>query len=267
MSKILLALLMTLAAATSAAGDRSQVFAASTTGELQIDAEGRVAALTLQHKSLGEEVMSAFEDRIRGWRFEPVHDGAQPVPISAKLRLDLLAVREPGEDGLALAIRNVQFLDAPMTNQASAGGSSGPAPVLVRPNYPVSLARLNIGGTVWLAVRIGPEGRVAEAAAEAVELRTERADGVARQRAQARELTRASELAARGWQLPGLDGRTVTIPVRFRISNDRGERWMRIHNVPLEVPAWVVAERGAAVRLSESGEQDSARIRLLSAVN
>ena len=265
MLRILAALLLSVSTTMAIAGDHTQVFAASTRGQLRIDGEGRVAELTLDHKQLGEEVMAAVEQRIRAWRFEPVLVDGRPVSVPARMRLDMLALREPGEDGLTLAIRHVAFFDSEVA--APATDAAAVRPTMPPPAYPAPLVRLNIGGTVWLVVRLGVDGRVVDVASQAVELRTPRADGPAKQQGQARELMRASERAARDWIIPAQAGRVVMIPVKYSVGAARGERWARIHNVPVEPPAWVVAEQGTMVRLSESGQAGSARLRLLSALN
>lgn len=264
MHKFLALLLLCLLATTTSAADRTQVFAASTSGELKIDAEGRVVDLRMKHRQLGDDVMAAVEQRIRDWRFEPVQVDGQPVAVTAWVFLDMLALREPGGDGLTLAFRHVRFQE-PQPEEAIRA-------VLERrkmgsTTYPASLARLGVGGTVWLSLRVDAEGRVADVASLAVELRTERADSPAAQRAQARELTRASERGARNWVLPDSAGTTVMVPIHFTMDSNRGERWARVHNVPIEPPAWVIAEQAATVRLSESGERSSERIRLLSVLN
>lgn len=267
MPKILLALILSLSVGPALANGDPQVFAASTSGQLKIDGEGRVVALTLDRKSLGDDVMDAVEARVRSWRFEPVVEAGQPVQVDARLRLDMLALRERETEGLTLAIRHVQFFDAPSDASAATGTPARGQPRLQRPVYPMAAARAWIGGTVWLAVKVGDEGQVAEVATEAAELRTDRADGSAGHRGLALEFARAAERAARNWKLPGYAGQVVTVPVAFRVGTDRGERWIRVHDVPFDVPAWVVAERGAIVRLGENGEKDSARFQLLSAVN
>ena len=142
MSKFVPSLLLSLLLSLSApafAGE-AQVFAASTRGELLIDADGRVAELTLDRKGLGDEVMAAVEARVRSWRFEPVVEAGQPVGLKATLRLDMLAMRESETDGLTLAIRHVQFLDPPAPGKTGPGASVH-APKLQRPSYPKTAAR------------------------------------------------------------------------------------------------------------------------------
>ena len=56
---------------------------ASTTGELVVDAEGRVVSVKLDHKDLGAERMSGFERQIRAWRFEPVIEDGKAVSARA----------------------------------------------------------------------------------------------------------------------------------------------------------------------------------------
>ena len=265
MRKLFAVLLLSLSASLACAGDRTQVFEASTSGELLIDAEGRVAQLTVDRKQLGDEVMAAVEQRIRSWRFEPMLVDGKPAPVQARMRLNMLAERVPGQSGLTLAIRHVQFFDRERPAPGTEGGPA--APTMQPPTYPQPLVRLNIGAMVLVAIRLDAEGRVVDAASQSVELRTERADGPSVQQSHARALMRATERAARDWIIPAHAGETVVIPVKYSVGVDRGQRWQRIHSVPVEPPAWVVAEHGALVRLSEGGEAGSDRFRLLSAIN
>src|SRR5690349_17445880 len=123
MPKILAALLLSLAAMVVHAQDRTQVFSATTSGDLLIDADGRVAELDLHRKQLGDEVMAAIELRIREWRFQPVQVDGRPTPIRVRLQLDMLALREPGATGVTLAIRGVRFFDERIPVAVSGAGA------------------------------------------------------------------------------------------------------------------------------------------------
>jgi hypothetical protein len=265
MRKLVAVLLLSLSATLACATERPQVFEASTTGDLLIDAEGRVAELAVDRKELGDEVMAAVEQRIRSWRFEPMLVDGRPTAMRGRMRLNLLAERVPGEDGLTLAIRHVHFFDADRPEYEAKAGVA--PPTMTPPMYPQPLVRLNVGAMVLVAIRLDDAGRVVDAASQSVELRTERADAPSVQQSHARALMRATERAARDWIIPAHAGEMVVIPVKFTVGVDRGRRWQRIHDVPVDPPAWVLAEQGEMVRLSEGGEAGSSRIQLRSAIN
>lgn len=236
------------AAAASADPAGSHYYTASTTGELVIDAEGRVAELDLDYRRLGDDAMDAVADVVRGWRFDPVNgaDGT-PVAVRGRMAIDLLAVHQPGEDGLDIAIRSVRFL-------ATGDGPRDPALptaiALAPPRYPEANIRAGVGGLVMLSVLLDDAGAVREVASDRVYLHGDGSEGAAALRGHVTRFVNAATQAARGWTF-GPDGaRFVMVPVRFQPSWFTDERWTRTRVFALATPAWLrEARAGETARM------------------
>lgn len=245
-------MLFGLASGPVSASDAREVYTASTSGELVIDTEGRVAELKLERKTLGEEVMQGFEDEIRSWRFEPVLRDGTPVRAKAHMSLHLVVIRKPGVDGLRLGFESVQF-NEPEQRKSDERMSRGLTP----PRYPRDAMERGIGARVNLLLLLDEAGHVTDAAAESVHLLGEDIGGSPARHA--RYFIRAAEQAAADWQIKGIEGRRVVVPVRFSAQGDAGVRWVRTRGVDIEVPGWVAAERAAGeiIALGDNGGQSS----------
>lgn len=250
-----------------------QAFNAATTGELVVDADGRVVSVELDHKQLGAKAMDAFEQRILSWRFEPVIVDGRAVPARARVHLDMLAKAMPGTEGLQLEIRQAWFSEPPDAKKpkefgeeaavdSSTDGDSGLSP----PQYPLAPLMEGAGGTVWLLVRVGADGEVTEVGTRAAELRTVFTFTPRRQKHHMRAFALAAEQAAKGWKLPGCKNMVVIVPVKFVMPGDDGRKWVRVQEVELETPVFGANDE-AVLRLSESGDSGSDRFRLLTALN
>ena len=244
--------------APALAADEPEVYSASTTGEITVDVEGRVTALVLDHKELGADVMRAFEDKVRGWQFEPVLRDGAPVPAKARMTLELLLVRQVGVENLGIAFEDVQFFD-PVERKVAEGVSASLAP----PRYPEESLRSGIGARVSLVLKLDADGRVIDVAAQEVNLLGEES-GHQRDR-HAREFTRAAVRAASEWRIPGVEGGLVVVPAMFVPQYMDGKRWVRTHGVVVDVPAWVVAERASrkALALGSGGAKPSDQWKLV----
>lgn len=251
-------LLLGLASGPANASDEREVYTASTTGEVVIDTEGRVAELSLDRKTLGEEVMQGFEDEIRTWRFEPVLRDGSPVRAKAHMALHLAVIRKPGVEGLRLGFESVQF-NEPAQRESDEKMSRGLTP----PRYPRDAMQRGIGARVNLLLLLDESGHVSDAAAESVHLLGDDIGGSPVRHA--RYFSRAAEQAAAGWQIKGVEGRRVVVPVRFSAQGDAGIRWVRTRGIDIEVPGWVAAERasGEIIALGDNGGQSSEGWKLL----
>ncbi|TNJ33059.1 energy transducer TonB [Arenimonas terrae] len=248
----------------AAAAPDLEIYTAGTTGELTIDAEGRVVDLSLDRKKLGDEVMQGFEQQIRTWRFEPIVEDGRPVRAKAYMSLRLLAIRQPGVDGIRLAFESVRFRDPPAGDE---GVDEAISDSLAPPRYPTPQVKQGIGAQVVLMLRLDEQGRVAEVATESVDLF---GNDVGRRPGQhAASFQQASEKAAAEWRIPRFSGQVVSVPVRYSTMSARGERWMRTRSVPVDVPAWVELERSSAgvVSLGPDGSRSSERWKLLTSLD
>lgn len=271
MPKSLIALLLALLTGPASA-EEPRIYAAYTTGELVVDAEGRVASVTLDHKDLGAKVMAAFEEKIRAWRFEPVITEGRAAEARARMHLGLL-VREKTEDtAVTLEVRAVRFSDLPDSRQVVATGTDalGAKAAGLRmppPIYPGSPRRAGVGATLWLLVRVGADGRVEKVGTQAADLMSLEAITPEWQKSHLQQFVDAAVKATRKWRLPGFAGTDVRVPMTFPLHGDDRRRWVPIVPMPVEVPPWVVLCENDAIPLNGSGKPSSARFRLLSAIN
>lgn len=271
MPKCLIALLLALLAG-SALAEEPRIYAAYTTGELVVDAEGRVTSVTLDHKDLGAKVMAAFEQKIRAWRFEPVITDGRPAEARARMSLGLL-VRERTEDtAVTLEVRAVSFRDPPDPGQVEATGidALGAKAVGLRlppPIFPGSPRRAGVGATLWLLVKVGADGRVEKMGLQAAELMSLETITPEWQDSHLQQFVAAAEKATRKWRLPAFAGVDVRVPMTFPLPGDDRRRWVPIVQVPVDVPAWVELCKNDAIPYSGSGEPGSARFQLLSELN
>jgi hypothetical protein len=271
MPKRLIALLLALLAGPVFA-EEPRLYSAYTTGELVVDAEGRVASVTLDHKDLGAKVMAAFEEKIRAWRFEPVVTEGRAAEARARMHLGLL-VRERTEDtAVTLEVRAVRFSEPPNPGKAAAtgidalgaqaAGLSMPPPI-----FPGSPRRADVGAVLWLLVKVGADGRVEKVGLQAAELMSLETITPKWQESHLQQFVDAAEKATRKWRLPGFAGRDVRVPMTFPLPGDDRRRWVPIVRMPVEVPAWVKLCENDAIPFSGSVKPSSARFRLLSELN
>lgn len=253
-----LLLVSALLSPPATAGDEFEVFVARTTGELTIDAEGRVAEVSLDRKQLGDSVMEGFERLIRQWQFEPIEQDGRPVRAKARMSLDLVVIRHPEVEGLRLGFEQVQFIE-PARQEAAAPSSYSMQP----PRYPEEELRRGIGARVMLLVQMDAEGQVTSAAAESVLLLGEEVGR--HQERHARNLGKAAEKAAAGWRLPGIEGGVARVPVHYYAPNQGRDHWIRSRSVPIDPPAWVVAAQASnrVIALGAGGGKSSERWKLL----
>lgn len=259
--KIVFAALLLVGAIASPPADASdspQVFTAYTTGELSIDADGRVVDLKVDRKKLDVAVMRDAEAQMRQWRFEPILENGQPVGARARMSINLVAIQDPGVEGFRVAFDSVHFRELAQDERGKS-----PSHRLPSPTYPHNGLVRGVGARVNLLLRLDEEGRVSQAAVTRLDLLGNVAgnDAVA----VAAEFIRSSERSANQWRIPNHKSRAVVVPVRFLPPGTKGDRWIRTLGVPVDVPAWVVAEQAStgAVALDVGGVESSERWKLV----
>jgi hypothetical protein len=259
MKTVFAALLLAGAIASSPAhaADGPQVFTAYTTGELSIDAEGRVVDLSIDRKRLDVDVMRDVAAQMRQWRFEPILENGRPVAAKAAMNINLVAVRDPGVDGFRVAFESVHFRDLAKDRKVKAESGS-----LASPMYPFEGHQRGVGAKVMLLLRINDQGRVASVAATSVDLLGNIKGDADRF---AYQFVQASEKVAARWTFSSYRSQSVFVPVRFTPPGTSGERWIRTLRMPIEVPAWAVAEQSATgvVALGLGGIESSERWKLV----
>jgi hypothetical protein len=133
-------------------------------GTVDIDADGRVLGYALDHADkLAPAVKQLLAGAVPHWRFEPVvldpgtDRGRAPMSVR-------LVARKLDDEKYRIEVRGAQF-GTHRRGQGITMRSMKP------PRYPVNAARAGVGGTVYVLVKVGRDGRVEDAAAEQVNLR------------------------------------------------------------------------------------------------
>ena len=176
------------------------------TGTIDIDTDGSVAGYALPGAKDLPGSLTGFIDRnVTRWRFEPVDLGQGAIKARASMSLRLV-MKKLGDGNASVEIRGAQFGGAEQPGEfVAAAGRMSP------PRYPPTAARHGVGGTVYLVVKIGREGRVEDVVAEQVNLQV-----VASERAMQNwrdMLTDASVVAAKKWTFaPPVKGKDVDEP-------------------------------------------------------
>lgn len=188
----LLAALLALPAFASGPGAvRKQVESSMVvTGSIDIEPDGSVGGYRIDR---AEEVPPGVRDMVArfapGWRFDPVLVDGRPAKARARMNLRLVA-RKIEKDSYQVSLRSATFgQDAP--------GESLGSLKLGAPHYPREAIRAGASGIVYLAVKVGRDGRVIDAVAEQVNLTF-----ISSENAMTRwreVFARSALAAARGW--------------------------------------------------------------------
>lgn len=170
------------------------------TGHVLIEADGSVSGWEIdQRETLPPVVSGLIEDAAPMWRFEPVLVDGRPGRVKAPMSLRFTANRLD-DDNYRIAIQSGYFgREAMKVEERMAMEGTDVVQVLKRrpPTYPMQAAASGTRGTVYVLLRIGRDGRVQEAIAEQVNLRTV---GTPRQMTSMREmLGRSAVRAVREW--------------------------------------------------------------------
>lgn len=218
------------------------------TGHVTIAADGKVASYTL-HKpeDLPAPVKNNIAKTLPSWQFEP----ARPENGAAAARLPMsLSLRAtPMQDGnFRLRIVAAHFGDGKQQTPGLRRLSMPP------PKYPGKAVAKGYTGVAYILIRVGADGRVAEAAAEQINMF---AYGTQFEMEQARDLfAKASLQAAKQWKFevpaPGKAGAKpfwhVRVPVAFQFTDDKAEsygQWQSYVPGPRSRPGWVEARETA----------------------
>lgn len=208
------------------------------TGHVLIEPDGSVSGWEIdQADRLPPAVVALIERSAPVWRFEPVLIDGQPQ--RAKGRMSLRLTANPLDDGqYRIALRSGHFgKDAMDARERLAAEGTDAVQVLTRksPIYPMAAARGSVRGTVYLVLRIGRDGRVEEAVAEQVNLRTA---GTPNQMRMMRNMLAGSALRAiREWtfqppttgELAGRDSWSGRIAVDYTLNGERAPEYGQWH--------------------------------------
>lgn len=135
-------------------------------GTVDIAADGSVTRQSLDNAdALPAPMRDRITTAINGWKFQPVLVDGQPAASSADMSLLVVATRQ-GEDGLQMRLRSASFVDK-LDNKEESVRSQSMHP----PRYPEEAFRKGAMGTVYLALKVGRDGKVEQAIDEQVNLR------------------------------------------------------------------------------------------------
>lgn len=133
-------------------------------GTIDITADGRVLDHALKRPDeLPKSVVEMIARTVRQWRFEPVV--LNPGTTRARAPMSIRLVAKKLDDGrFSVELRGAQFgTHAPDETVKSVK--------LTRPQYPDDALYAGVGGTVYVVLRVGRDGRVQDLVAEQVNLR------------------------------------------------------------------------------------------------
>ena len=192
---VLIALLPVLAGAATRSDIRKQIeYSMLVQGVIETDVGGNVGAVTVDKPEKFPEGLVAYvQQQVSGWKFEPVLVDGKPMRARSKMSL-LVVAKRPDKDTISIRILNANF----------DGDGKGPQEGEVvsplqrtAPLYPESVAAAGVTGTVYVVVKIGPDGTVQDAVVEQVNLRVLGKEKV--MAAWRSALSDSALKAARGW--------------------------------------------------------------------
>ncbi len=215
---LLLALLVALPAfAAGPGGVRKKVEASmQVTGQVVIAPEGNLQSYALdQPELLPAEVKSLLAKYLPACEFSVVTASGKPETVTSRMSLQVLA-RQDSEGGFTLTVNASQFADPDAPQEIKAVD-------MAPPNYPMDAARMGFSGTVYVVLRLNPDGTVAQAHAEQVNMTVVASDNVLR--TGRRLLEKAALVKARDWRFQIMSARLaeagpvdVRVPVDFTFS-------------------------------------------------
>ncbi len=135
-------------------------------GELLLSEEGTVVSIRLDKE---EALPVAITDYLRAtmlpWRFEPVREQARPVRAKVPVSLRVVA-KQRDDDSFEVSLRGVNFIGSGKDDPRYLACTS-----TTPPRYPREAIDAGVGGSVYLRLRVGRDGKVTQAFAEQVNLK------------------------------------------------------------------------------------------------
>jgi hypothetical protein len=135
------------------------------TGSLEVGDSGNVTAYVLDHpEQLPAGVTQLLAQTLPAFRFVPVRRDGVPRPVHAAMNL-VVAASQVDPKHISIRVRSALFTDAdvPASERVTVNVGSFP-------RYPEEAARANVGGAVYVAVRIDRNGKVLDAQVQQVNL-------------------------------------------------------------------------------------------------
>lgn len=210
-------------------------------GTIDIDAQGQVADYQLAEQATLPPALLAVVDRhVRAWRFEPMRVDGNATGARSPMQVRLVMKR----DGDRFLFRIAGATFGTVRGEGEAPTANGPLPP---PRYPEYAYTSNVGGTVYLVVRVGRDGSVEDAIAEQVNLRSL---GSEREMARFREILADPAISvSRKWKFNfptrGADANAPFVLVRVAIeylardmAPEEAGRWLPYVPGPRQQVPW-----------------------------
>ena len=143
-------------------------------GIIEVDPAGQVLRYTLDHRDkLPPGIVAVVDRSVPLWRFEPVELPEGQRFTRSRMSLRFLA-RQTDDGAFVVSLASASF---------RAREEGQPETDRIRPDrsppitYPAWAARLGVSGTVYVALRVGPDGKPRDAMVRKVNLRVKGSDG------------------------------------------------------------------------------------------
>jgi hypothetical protein len=189
-------------------------------GVIETNVDGSVGALAIDKpEKFPAGILDFVQKQVSAWKFEPVLVDGKPMRARSQMSVRVVA-RMIDKDNYSIAIRNANF-----DGEAPKEGEALSSRKLTPPRYPQSVAMAGASGTVYVVVKVGKDGRIVDAMAEQVNLRT---IGTGSEMSAWRSaLTDAALKAARDWTFaPPVAGEraddefwSARVPVDFKMDD------------------------------------------------
>lgn len=139
-------------------------------GTVEVAADGSVTHYALDHsEALPKVVTVLLAQAVPAWRFRPVMVDGKPTAAKAPMSLRVVA-KPQGDGNYSVGVVAVWFGDG-AKNQSEASAETISYKTMVQPVYPRDAADRQVSGTVYVLLKVGRDGNVADAVAEQVNLR------------------------------------------------------------------------------------------------
>lgn len=139
-------------------------------GTVEVATDGSVTHYTLDHpEKLPKVVTGLLAQAVPVWQFKPVLVDGKPTAAKARMSLRLVA-KPQGDGNYSVGVVAVWFGDG-AKNQSEASAETISYKTRVQPVYPRDAADRQVSGTVYVLLKVGRDGDVADAVAEQVNLR------------------------------------------------------------------------------------------------
>lgn len=139
------------------------------TGEIVVTHEGKVASYVLdQADTMPREAKQLLARFVPQAEFEVRNSSGKPGSTTLKMSVQLLAQPRP-EGGAVIKVADTYFY--PADKDPSSAAVSGITRLQMKPpTYPINAAAAGVSGTVYVIVRINPDGSVGDVHAERVDM-------------------------------------------------------------------------------------------------